>query len=69
MTSSERQICKVPSTAMAEVPLSQPEVPPPPKASVPAEIEVAPVKVEVAERASSPSPALVNAPPPEMTPP
>ena len=69
VTSSERQIWSVPSTAIEVVPVSQPEVPPPPRAKVPAETVVVPVKPEEAERASTPAPALTTLPPPEIAPP
>jgi len=66
--SSPRQICKVPSTAIEVVPVSQPDVPPPPRAKVPAEIDVAPVKPEAAESDSVPAPALVRPPAPLIAP-
>ena len=68
VTSSPRQICSVPSTAIEVVPVSQPEVPPPPRASVPAEIDVVPVKPEAADSASVPAPALTRLPAPEIAP-
>ena len=53
---------------MDEVPVSHPEVPPPPRASVPAVIDVVPVKPEDADSASVPAPALTRLPAPEIAP-